>query len=174
VVATFANNTIKPDIWGYEIQRQGDMYGGCLEAVERNNHGHATILILKQLGVPQYELRRGDKRMEDQKTTEYGWDTNALTKPLMLSALARAVKDGLLILNDIDIINEMKGYTRNDLVEHVKNPSLTTRHFDKLIAVAIAWQMKDFRLPSINKSIQQQKATKIKRQKYQPMSKYGG
>ena len=34
--------------------------------------------------------------------------------------------------------------TRNDLIDVERDPRLTTRHFDLLIAAAIAWQMKDY------------------------------
>jgi hypothetical protein len=73
----------------------------------------------------------------------YGWNTNALTKPRMLLSFSKAVEDGLIELNDPDLIAECKSYTRNDLVDDVKDARLTTRHFDLLIAACIAWQMKD-------------------------------
>jgi hypothetical protein len=76
--------------------------------------------------------------------TNYGWNTNAATKPKALFALSKAISDGLLELNDEDLINECKSYTRNDLMDKEQDPRLTTRHFDLLIACAIAWQMKDF------------------------------
>ena len=40
-------------------------------------------------------------------------------------------------------LNEIS-YTRNDLIDDERDPRLTTRHFDLLIAVAIAWQTKDY------------------------------
>lgn len=61
----------------------------------------------------------------------------------MLFALAKAVEDGLIELNDQDLINECRSYTRNDLIDNENDPRLTTRHFDLLVACCIAWQMKD-------------------------------
>ena len=61
----------------------------------------------------------------------------------MLFAFGKAVNDGLLELNDPALIDEAKSYTRNDLIDSEKDPRLTTRHFDLLMAAAIAWQMKD-------------------------------
>ena len=52
----------------------------------------------------------------------------------MIFALSKAIEDGLLILNDINLINELKSYTRNDLIDDEHDPRLTTRHFDLLIA----------------------------------------
>lgn len=143
VAATYADNTIKPDVFGHEIKRQTDIFGGCLSAPEKNNHGHATIAIAKQIGVNLYFTEGKETMINEAQPKEYGWHTNALTKPKMLFAFAKAVEDGLIELNDPDLIAECKGYTRNDLIDNEKDPRLTTRHFDLLIAAAIAWQMKD-------------------------------
>jgi len=146
VVATFKNNTIKPDTFGDELARIGDFYGQCLIAPEKNNHGHATIGRLKQI----YDISRIFKtlgkevRKDKPEATEYGWHTNGASKPKMFYALKKAVEDGLLELVDKDIIAEAKSYSRDDLMDLENDPRLTTRHFDLLVAAAIAWQMKDF------------------------------
>ena len=143
VVATFKSNTIKPDIFGYEIKRQSEIYGDSLIAPEKNNHGHATIAILKQEDANLYFTQYKDVKIEMTGNKEYGWHTNALTKPKMLFALKKAIDDGLLVLTDKDLIQEAKSYSRDDLMDREIDPRLTTRHFDLLIACAIAWQMKD-------------------------------
>lgn len=144
VLATYADNTIKPDVFGYEVKRQTDIFGGCVSGIEKNNHGHATIAIAKQVGVNLYFTEGKETMINEPKPKEYGWHTNALTKPRMLYAFSKAVDDGLIELNDEELIAECKSYTRNDLIDNEKDPRLTTRHFDKLIAAAIAWQMKDY------------------------------
>jgi len=62
----------------------------------------------------------------------------------MLNDLASAIEEGVLDLNDPDIIAEVKNYTRDDLMDKEEDPRLTTRHFDLLIACAIAWQLNSF------------------------------
>lgn len=146
VVATYHNNLIKPDVFAYEIEKQVGRFGFCLSAPENNNHGHATIAILKQLGVKIYKTGGGQDRIKKPLPVKYGWNTNSATKPRMLSALAKAIEDGHLVLNDIELIDELKGFTRDDSMDNVPDPRLTTRHFDLLIACAICWQMKDERL----------------------------
>ena len=143
VVGVFANNEIKPETFGDEINREADMFGGCLVAPERN-YGTEAILRLKQLGAKIFCAQSKDSSVKDSSPKDYGWHTNALTKPKMLFALGKAIEDGLLALNDEALIAEAKAYTRNDLLETVKDPRLTTRHFDLLMACAIAWQMKDY------------------------------
>jgi len=145
VVATYKNNTIKPDIFGYELANHGNRYGGCLVAPEKNNMGHATIAILKQVYDNIFTTKPKDvKNEQGTRPTEYGWNTNADTKPKMFFALKKAVEDNLLILTDKDLISEAKSYSRDDLMDKEGDPRLVTRHFDLLTACAIAWQMKDY------------------------------
>lgn len=145
VVATFASNTIKPDTFGDQIQKDSDKYGGCIVGIEKNNHGHATIARAKQLEVNMYYTRPKEdvKKEHDTDPKEYGWHTNALTKPKMFFDFLKAVEDGLVELNDAALKAEAMSYTRNDLIDDEKDPRLTTRHFDLLVAACIAWQMKD-------------------------------
>lgn len=145
VVATFKSNTIKPDTFGFELASQGNRYGGCLVAPEKNNHGHATLAILKQEYDHIFSTQRKDiQNVDVAPPKEYGWHTNAATKPKMMFALKKAVEDGLAELSDPALIAEAKSYSRDDLMDKEADPRLTTRHFDLLIAAAIGWQMKDF------------------------------
>lgn len=143
VIGTYSNNLIKPDTFGYEVKRESDIFGGCLAAIEKNNHGHTTIAIAKQESVNQYSTEGKDTQINMVVPKEYGWNTNALTKPKMLFAFAKAVNDGLIELNDPALIAECRSYTRNDLIDNENDPRMTTRHFDLLIGACIAWQMKD-------------------------------
>jgi len=142
VCATYRSNTIKPDAFGHEIYRQNNMFGGCITAPE-NNYGTEAILILKQKDVNLYTTQVKNDKIEEGEETRYGWNTNILTKPEMLSSLFKAIEQGLLDLVDKELIQEFKSYTKNDLIENVKDPRLTTRHFDLLMACGIAWMMKD-------------------------------
>jgi len=146
VVATYKSNTISPEQFGYEMSRQGDRFGQCLIAPENNNHGHASIAILKQAYPIDkiHQTQRPDTRIEVADRTEYGWNTNSITKPKMLSKLARDIEDGLVDLVDPDLIREARSYTRNDLMDREIDPRLSTRHYDLLIAACIGYQMKDF------------------------------
>jgi hypothetical protein len=145
VVATFSSNTIQPEAFGDEIHDEANRFGSCLVAIENNKYDQA-VLKAKQLGTNLYKSIKGAtlKLMTtSQPTYEWGWNTNSLTKSKMFSALKQAVNDGLLVLNDKDLTQEAKSYTRNDMIDKEEDARLTTRHFDLLTACAIAWQMKD-------------------------------
>lgn len=145
VVGTFASNTVLPEAFGDEIYAESKYFGKCLVAPE-NNKFDQTILKAKQLGANIYKSIRGQTLKTLQRgnpTYIYGWNTNSLTKSQMFSDLRKAVNDGLLLLNDKDLIQEAKSFTRNDIIDREPDPRLITRHFDLLTACAIAWQMKD-------------------------------
>lgn len=142
VVATFASNTVLPEAFGDEIYSQGNRFGGCILGIENNRFDQA-ILKAKQLGANIYMHATGKPTSLGQAMpTIYGWNTNSLTKSKMMSDLREAIESGLIDLNDKDLINEVKSYTRNDLIDNPVDIRLTTRHFDLMIALAIAWQMR--------------------------------
>lgn len=148
VTATFYDNEVKPDTFGDELCRHGEEFGKPIIGVE-NNKFDMAIGRLKQI----YPIDKIYKTQPDEDKVimggrkvlpTYGWNTNALTKPKMIYALAKAVNDGLLMLNDAALIAECRSYTRNDLMDADPDVRLSTRHFDLLMGAAIAWQMNNF------------------------------
>jgi hypothetical protein len=143
VVATYKNNLIKPDSFGDELKNQGDRFGACLLAPENNNAGYATIARLKQIYDNIFFTEVKETRAGlPPRTRTYGWNTNYETKPKMLADLKKAVEDGHLELSDPDLKAELRSYTRDDLMDKDEDVRLTTRHFDLLMAAAIAYQMR--------------------------------
>jgi len=147
VVGTFASNTILPEAFGDEIVSQANRFGGCLVCPE-NNKFDQTILKARQLGAKIWTSMGKAIKIIVTTPTTYGWNTNSLSKSNMLSSLREAIESGLIELNDEDLINECKSYTRNDLIDNPVDIRLTTRHFDFVTALAIAWQMKDHTRPA--------------------------
>ena len=142
VVGTFYSNTIAPEAYGDECYNEAEIFGACLLAIENNKFDQA-ILKAKLLGATLYKTGGKELKIGPSKPLVYGWNTNALTKSKMFSGLRSGVEDGLLQLNDPDLIREAKAYTRNELIDNSVDPRLVTKHFDLLTACAIAWQMKD-------------------------------
>ena len=155
VVGTFASNTILPEAFGDELYSQANRFGGCLLGIENNKYDQA-ILKAKQLGAKLYMTATGKATTTNYTLpTIYGWATNSLTKSKMLSDMREAVESGLIDLNDKDLINEFKSYTRNELIDSAPDVRLTTRHFDLLIACCIAWQMRNDARPKKEIEIQE-------------------
>jgi hypothetical protein len=142
VLATYKNNMVKPDAFAVVISKQGKKFGEAYEAVEKN-YG-STNDMLKQIypSAMIHKTQDLDPDIYYQKPREYGWETNFVTKEFMLSQLSKAVEDGLIELNDEDLIAEARSYTTGDLMDRQVDPRLTTRHFDLLMACAIAFAVR--------------------------------
>ena len=154
VVGTFASNSILPEAFGDELYSQANRFGGCLLGIENNKYDQA-ILKAKQLGAKLYMTARGKATTTNYTLpTIYGWETNSLTKSKMLADMREAIESGLIDLNDKDLINEFKSYTRNEMIDNAPDVRLTTRHFDLLTACCIAWQMKNDARPKKEVEIQ--------------------
>jgi hypothetical protein len=145
VVATYKDNLIKPDTFGDELKSQGDRFGACVVAPENNSFGYATVARLRQIydNIFFTEIDQTKAGLPP-RARNYGWNTNSDTKPKMLFALKKAVESGHLEISDEDLKAELRSYSRDDLLDKDEDARLTTRHFDLLIACAIAYQIKDF------------------------------
>ena len=159
VVATFKNNTIKPDVFGHEILREAVIFGNPVLAPENNKFDMAIGILRHQDYENIYFTELKETRAGlPPKTRTYGWNTNATTKPKMLFDLKKAVEDGHLELSDPDLIAELRSYTRDDLMDKDEDVRLTTRHFDMLIACAIAFQMRNWAVVAESTKTYQQPA----------------
>lgn len=157
VVATYKNNLMAPDIFAFELKRQGELYGLPLVAPENGNTGYATLTQLKKI-YPQAKIfiPTQEEKIKQPLAPDYGWETNAATKPEMIYQLKRAVEDGLLLIFDEDLLNELKYYGQKDMGTY-KLVEGMTRHFDLLIATAICWMMRTHaKLPDALKKKPQQ------------------
>ena len=165
-VGSYANANIGPDTFGHELKREGDMFGQCLIAPESNNTGLTTISVLKTNGYPIDKVYRREERdrVSNTLTKKLGWRTTAQTKPEMIFKLKTAVEEGKLVIRDARILKEMREYGISDL----SDTSASTRHFDLLIAVAIAWQMNVHARPKENP------AETYQQRPYEPISAFEG
>lgn len=144
VVGTYKNNQMAPNIFAYELKRQADIFGQPLIAPELNNTGYATITQLKMIyPVTKIYVPLQDEKVKLQQAPEYGFDTNGATKPEIMFQLKKAIEDGLLIVYDLDLLNEIKYYDQKALNTYRLIDGVT-RHFDLLMACAIAWHMRSF------------------------------
>lgn len=139
VVCSFMDNKMPPDRFADELVRQSNMYGKCLIAPERNSVGVATVIRLEDLSAPQF-IDQKHGQIGDPTTKKYGWRTTKESKANMLFQLKKAFESGALKIYDERILTEMKTYARADFLE---TTSLVTNHYDLIMALAIAWQMRD-------------------------------
>jgi len=142
VVMTYRSNIVDPVTFAYDIKKAALMYGGCIAAPESNNVGLTTCVTLNSI-YPNIFTQVREGELETKSTNKLGWLTNALTKPKMMYELSEAIEDGILYVYDMGILLEMKRFNKEDTLQIAVTES-TTRHFDLLIALAIAWQMRGY------------------------------
>ena len=148
VIATFESAFMPPDLFGHELIRQGKKYGKCLLAPEYGNTGFATITVLAE-NYPESKIYKHTvkDKITFEETKKMGWHTTATTKSDAIYKLKTAVENGELEIYDLELLNELRHYQIRDLRTRRKVEGMT-RHFDKLMACAIAWQMRDFTTPN--------------------------
>jgi intein/homing endonuclease len=140
MVAMFCSNTVPPDLLAYEIRSASTRYGNCLVAPERNNPGMATLAILKGICNNIYKEVKVSG-VEDVETDKLGWSTNKASKPRMISDLRTAISERLINIPCRKTIHELNSYLRDD-IDNVGSESV--RHFDRVISLAICWQMQKY------------------------------
>lgn len=140
VVLTYRSKTIDPVTFAHEIKKAALMYGGCIAAPEANNVGITTCVTLNQIYPNIYtQVREG--MLESVPTSKLGWLTTGASKPRMMYDLAEAVEQDEIKIHDKVILMEARAFNKEDSLD-VKVSEATTRHFDLLMACAIAWQMR--------------------------------
>jgi len=167
VVARYKNNNISPDLFAYEIKNGCEKFGNCVAGVERNNHGHATLLKLKEIYLIDHIYKEVKvDTIFDTEGTKLGWHTNLATKPRAMYDLKTAIEENLLIIPDRALLTEMKVYDREEL-NKIKSDPEVTNHFDLLMACMVAWEMRKHVVKLQNYNIQD-KIIKQNEQNYDP------
>jgi len=146
VVAEFLSNKTPPDIFGHELKNAGVLYGGCLVAWERNNHGHAVGVTLKGIYHNLYTEVKEDN-VGDIITEKLGWNTNVATKPKMIYDLNTAINMDDILIPSKRIVRECRTYNKEDL-SRIRYDENHESHWDLLMACAGCYQMAAHAFPT--------------------------
>jgi hypothetical protein len=122
----------------------GRLYREAELGVERNNHGYTTLEALHSTlnYVPLYRHRRYDQSGSGGEVL--GWPTNAQSKPVMIDDLAEAVAEGHLLVHSEGLVDECLTFITTDSGSREAQPG---KHDDRVIAAAIAWQVRKRPVP---------------------------
>lgn len=140
VIGVFSSNKVDSKELGKQMVSTGKIFGQCLLAPEINNTGYATVYEIRD----SYPISRLYHRMERdkdkvKKTDKLGFYTTTQNKPNILLNLKYAVQNGELIIHDQDIYTEICNYPMKE-VSDLSRTKMVTRHFDLVIATAIAFE----------------------------------
>ena len=137
--AAIWHGRIPPDALAVEVTRLGLWYRDALCCVESNNHGLTTITMLRQLGYPRLFRLRSLNRTTNKVSQEFGWRTTRTSKPLMIDDLGMALRNDELSLYDVNTVQELRTFTRNDRGTMSGSP-----FDDRVMALALANQMRRY------------------------------
>lgn len=141
-VASFHSNQLKPSEFADKLEEMANIYSSSyppvLLAVERNNHGHAVLLKLDEViqYMNLYRTKKENKKTELEEI-KLGWQTDRVTRPLMLDIFIEGVENGTIILNDRETLSECLTLVNNN----GKIEAEEGKHDDLVIAAAISVQM---------------------------------
>ena len=151
-IGSYANNLIPADQFAHELKREGDMFGTCLIAPEKNSESGGSCLTTLKMIYPLDKIywQVPPDRLTDKPlgTGELGWETNMATKYTILNDLKSAFESGQLLIEDERILKEMRSFTYTDADDlGTAKQGLSTRHFDLLMAAAICYAMRKYAVP---------------------------
>lgn len=136
-VAVFHGH-VDVDIFGKELFKLGMYYKQAMVAPERNSIGIAVILVLRELDYPNIWIREKQVLVQEKLTPELGWVTDSRTKPIMISNLAKAIREKSMIIRDELTIQELYAY-QFDAAGHAN--AVSGSHDDRVIALLIASEL---------------------------------
>jgi len=149
-VAEYASNRIAPDTLGGYLQEIGKYYNNALIVLEINNHGLATLNVIKHRYSNIYKREVKDKRSMQLQST-LGFRTTATTKPILVDQLEEAVRTQSIKINSKELIDEMKVFVQTDDSNKQGFGAEGSKHDDRVIAAGLAVQgfshMPRFKVP---------------------------
>lgn len=145
VIATFEDNEMDPATFGHVMAKVGNIFGGCLLAPEINNTGYATLAELRgsDLDYENIYTRKVFDKVSKKEMDRYGFQSTVGNRWTIISSLVEAIQSGDLEILDEALLQECRYYKKRDVII-LKPEEGMTRHFDKLTACAIAWEMRKY------------------------------
>lgn len=139
LVGTYKSNEIAPNTFAHEIIRHARFFGECFVIPEINNTGYATVAELINERYFNMYTREVKNRTTGKATKEFGWRTTSGVKHDVFSQFKTDFEDGQIDIFDIDLLNEMYHYTKQQMRSLQKEEGMT-KHFDLLTAAVLAWE----------------------------------
>lgn len=146
-VASYHSNEIKPELFTYKFANVAKEFNNCIVAPEINNYsGGIVITTLRQIYPEDKIFRQTDNRNYNQnESNKLGWYTTSLSKTNAFMEFRKDYNDGIIKVNDPDLLKEMKMYTEQDL-STTGDSNKVTRHFDLLMAAVIGYSAKSYQV----------------------------
>lgn len=135
------HGAIPPREFATMLNAVGLWYNRALVAVEVNNHGHTCMdHLIRTFMYPNLHQWKGRAdRIKPIKSRYYGWETNAVSRPLLIDTGRRCIDQNLVIIHESKLIDELHDFSRQDNGKY----EATTGHDDRVMALLIALRSRD-------------------------------
>lgn len=120
-------------------------YNRAMLGVERNNHGHAVLQRIVELGYKKPHYRGGP--LYHFAKDRVGWDTNSATRPVLLDELAEAIDERFMLVRDREFLSECLTFKKQSNGKYAADPGCCD---DTVLKWGIAWQMRKQRRPRVS------------------------
>jgi len=104
---------IDPDTLGEQAILMAEEYNEAWLTIETNNHGFAVISKVRDHGYANMYAEKTFDKWGQKESRKWGWNTNALTRPILVDGIVVAIRDNTVKVYDKDVIDEMTTFIVN-------------------------------------------------------------
>jgi len=133
--AMFRSNKLKPFEFAEVVNEIGKYYNTAFLVVEKQSGGHSVI---ERLRYTYYYQNMSKYKTYDERgraKTQIGFDTNSKTKGIIVNDFREWFDKGLIQINSIELLEEMKTFVANDNGSY---NAMRGRHDDIIMAFCLA------------------------------------
>lgn len=129
------------DLYAEQMYCLGLYYNEALLAVEVNYSSH-PVKVLQALGYPNIYRRMNIANISEKTEDKIGWETNQITRPVIIAELVTLVRDHTYLINDVQTLREMLNFIKNPKTN--KPEARAGEHDDLVIAQAINTHIRQY------------------------------
>ena len=126
------------DTYSRQMYCLGKYYNDALLAPE-SNYSTYPVKLLNLMGYRKLYMRQVEDNFEGKLRMSFGFRTDRLTRPVIISELIHVVRDNMSCINDEDTLLEMLTFVRND---KLRPEAEEGAHDDCIMALAIAYYVR--------------------------------
>lgn len=112
LVASYAGK-MEPDELGKFALGLADEFNEAWVVIEMNNHGFTVLTSFRVGSYPNLYTEKSFDKWGAKESKRWGWHTNALTRPILVDEIAKAVREDAVEIPDIETIAEMGTFIIN-------------------------------------------------------------
>ncbi|MBQ7344760.1 MAG: PBSX family phage terminase large subunit [Oscillospiraceae bacterium] len=126
------------DTYAKQMYCLGKYYNDALLALEAN-YSTYPVKMLDLMGYRQLYVREVEDDFDGKIRHAFGFRTDRVTRPVIISELIRMMRDNIALINDEDTLLEMLTFVRN---EKLRAEAEEGAHDDCIMALAIAYYVR--------------------------------